>query len=255
MWFNAILVGGLVCAAYKRAIDDFLGRLHRCLYPPATAPRALYVLVNSIESAWVAAFLQSRRPSSPVYAIPAKKGGMACPLDALYGVGAPQLDCIDAGLRAVGCDVDEWDPAPMPVVVRATTDDDDDDDWVREGKKVSPYRGLAERFFVPRQGWKSVYDSLLGSTTGVRRSLPKGEVVDVVDARTKRCRQTTVVVDGASKTIELEWSKAAVFEAAPLFLPSMDLGIALTGNGLVARTYEEKEDVFANNHQPAERRV
>ena len=170
MWFQTMLLGGLVMAAYKSALEQIAFRLRQMAFPPLPpVPKKapVYVIVNSVESAFVAAFLAKDRT---VFAV--EKKTPVVPFLALYGVGEQQVQCVNAGLEALGIR-QEWRRTFATVNVVKTKKSSE---WVEVGESPHPYRGLGTTFYKPANGWESLYG--LPPSRGTFQA-PKSEIINV----------------------------------------------------------------------------
>lgn len=216
-------------AAYKSALD----RLREMAFPALPVPKKapVYVIVNSIESAFVAAFLAKDRT---VFAV--EKKTPVVPFLALYGVGEQQVQCVNAGLEALGIQ-QEWRRTYTKVHVVKTTETKSSE-WV-EVQQTHPYRGLGRTFYKPADGWESLYEALLSKCSWVLSRLPKSEIISVLDVRSAPIRQR-LREDG----IELQWGEKKVFEAMPYMMSALDEAYYHSTGQAAPRRYEEKVRAF-----------
>jgi hypothetical protein len=223
MFLNTFFLLAFMGMAYARELKKICTPLRiKCtnllllwLRPQFQATR-YYIKVNSLEGAFVAAYLKRSLPDQEILAVTSSP---CIEFAALHGVSKNQLDLIDSAFDTLAIPL-EWRVTTKKVSI--TTAETPPLGW-ESTEDETPYRAMGSVFYEPVIGWVKVYYRLLSSLDGVVRSIPKKEIVHVIDMRSRKQAQTFK----DAFTVQLQWTDSDVFEPYPLLVPALQDAIVL----------------------------
>lgn len=182
MWFQTLLLTTLSLAQYGKFMLSMLGRCNRSLR--IKRPESLYVRINSVQGAWLAAFLKEKQLARQVCVVEEEDTVM------VEGIHEEDLLTLDAAFRCTNVNT-EWKyvskPPPSPEnkgkedwalfgsTTKTTTTVDNEE---QEDSESSEEIGILQ----PEEGWQTVYNQLKDQLQMVE-SLPEHELISIIDAR------------------------------------------------------------------------
>ena len=181
MWFQTLLLTTISLAQYGKFMLSMLGRCNRSLR--IKRPESLYVRINSVQGAWLAAFLKEKQLARQVCVVEEEDTVM------VEGIHEEDLLALDAAFRCANVNT-EW-----KFVSKKPPENKGKEDWALFGSTKTTTTttvdneeqedsGSSEEigFLQPEEGWQTVYNQLKDQLQMVE-SLPEHELIYIIDAR------------------------------------------------------------------------